>query len=87
MRWDLEQECLQWAGRTFPGGAMSEMNAETGLLQIREIGIEDGRNIPGVPVYLLVHQGSADEYARVGRPAHTREFKYELIEGKQSAKA
>ena len=60
VRWVLEQECLDWAGRSCADGAVFETNAETGLLQIREIKNKDGRGIPGVHARLLVPQGSAD---------------------------
>ena len=61
MRWGLERECLEWAGYTCAGGAVLETNAETGLLQILEIGNKDGSCIPGVPECVLVPQDSADD--------------------------
>ena len=57
------------------------MCAKAGLVYTREIGDGDGRRIPGVPSYALVPWGSADDFARVGRPAHTRELGYKLSEG------
>ena len=60
---------------------MFKTNAETGLFQTHEIGNEDGSGIPGVPECVLVPWGSADDFARVGRPAHTRELGYKLSEG------
>ena len=47
-------------GRAYLLGAVLETNAETGLLQIREIGNEDGSGIPGVPACVLLPWESAD---------------------------
>ena len=46
-----------------------------------EIGDGDGSGIPGVPACVLVPRDSADDCARVWRPARKRECGYKLIKG------
>ena len=69
------------AGSTCAEGALLETCADAGLVYTREIGDGDVSRVPGVPACVLVPWGSADDCARVLRPARTRKFGYKLIKG------